>query len=49
MPETTATGPARAPSGASNLLKLIIAWTWVGIPGIWGIAQVAIKSLALFK
>ncbi len=45
MPETR-TAPAR---GAGNLVKLIIGWAWVGIPAIWGIGQVAIKSLALFK
>lgn len=48
MPETT-TQTAAEPARTGNLLKLVLAWAWVGIPAVWGIAQVAIKSLALFK
>lgn len=29
--------------------RLIIAWGFVGIPLIWGVAQVVARSLALFK
>ena len=29
--------------------RLIIAWSFVGIPLIWGVAQVVMRSLALFK
>ncbi len=47
MPDPTTM--QRAPSGVTNLLKLVLAWAWVGIPGLWGVSQVAIKSLALFK
>jgi hypothetical protein len=30
-------------------VRLIIAWAYVGIPLLWGISQVAVRSLALFK
>jgi hypothetical protein len=30
-------------------LRLIIAWGFVGIPLFWGVAQVVMRSLALFK
>jgi hypothetical protein len=29
--------------------RLIIAWGFVGIPLLWGVAQVVQRSLALFK
>lgn len=29
--------------------RLILAWLFVAIPLIWGIAQTLIKSLALFQ
>jgi hypothetical protein len=29
--------------------RLIIAWSFVGIPLIWGVAQVVTRSLALFQ
>jgi hypothetical protein len=29
--------------------KLLVAWGFVGIPLIWGISQVVVRSLALFK
>jgi hypothetical protein len=29
--------------------RLIIAWGFVGIPLVWGVAQVVSRSLALFK
>jgi hypothetical protein len=29
--------------------RLIVAWSFVGIPLVWGIAQVVSRSLALFK
>ena len=37
----------QAPAGL--VLKLIGAWTLVGIPLAWGVWQVVVKSLALFK
>lgn len=29
--------------------RLIVAWGFVGIPLLWGVAQVVSRSLALFK
>jgi hypothetical protein len=29
--------------------RLIIAWSFVGIPLLWGVAQVVERSLAIFK
>ena len=29
--------------------RLIIAWGFVGIPLLWGVSQVVVRSLALFK
>lgn len=29
--------------------RLIIAWSFVGIPLLWGVSQVVVRSLALFK
>ncbi len=29
--------------------KLIVAWSFVGIPLLWGVAQVVKRSLDLFK
>lgn len=51
MPDPMNDGREAAADAArgDNLLKLILAWAWVGIPAAWGIGQVAIKSLALFK
>jgi hypothetical protein len=30
-------------------IKLLIAWAVVGIPAAWGVWQVVLKSLALFR
>jgi hypothetical protein len=38
-PETTRT----------NWLELLVAWAIVGVPALWGVAQVVEKSLALFR
>jgi hypothetical protein len=29
--------------------RRLAAWLYVGIPAAWGVAQVAIKSVALFQ
>jgi len=29
--------------------RLIVAWGFVGIPLVWGVAQVVTRSLALFR
>jgi hypothetical protein len=36
-------------SGQSATGRLIIAWALVGIPLLWGVAQVVERSVALFK
>jgi hypothetical protein len=41
-------GP-NASRSAVNLLWLVIAWTWVGVPLAWGVWQTVIKSLPLFE
>jgi hypothetical protein len=33
----------------SNAPKLLVAWLFVGIPLLWGVTQVAIRSMALFQ
>jgi hypothetical protein len=33
----------------SERLKLVLAWIAVLVPAIWGVAQTAAKSAALFK
>lgn len=52
----TANGEREAPSsGASGAApreatwKLVASWLFVGVPAAWGIAQVLVKSLALFR
>jgi hypothetical protein len=30
-------------------LKLVLSWIFVGVPALWGVSQVFVKSLALFK
>jgi hypothetical protein len=34
---------------SSNALRLTIAWAIVGIPLLWGVSQVVVKSMALFQ
>jgi hypothetical protein len=45
QPNSSAPTPAETSSTAS----LAIAWLFVGIPLVWGVAQTFIKALALFK
>jgi hypothetical protein len=40
--------PSSSPSSSSTG-RLIVAWAFVGIPLLWGVAQVVQRSLALFK
>lgn len=46
-----ATKPNGADASPSSLLKikLIAAWALVGIPLAWGVSQVVVKSLDLFR
>ncbi len=40
---------ARTATPLANVLKLALAWAFVGIPALWGVGQVAAKALALFR
>ena len=33
----------------TNRLALVVAWAVVGVPALWGVAQVVEKSMALFR
>ena len=33
----------------TRLLRLVLSWTWVGLPLAWGVLQTLAKSLALFE
>lgn len=37
-----------APSGAERV-KTVLAWIVVGVPALWGVAQVVERSAALFR
>jgi hypothetical protein len=49
MTEEAQTAPGEAHQSGSNIVRLIIAWLWVGVPLIWGVSLTIITSLALFK
>jgi hypothetical protein len=36
-------------SDNANVLKLILAWAFVGIPLVWGIIQTGINAFKLFQ
>jgi hypothetical protein len=36
-------------NSAANWPALVVAWTVVGIPTLWGVTQTIMKSLALFR
>jgi hypothetical protein len=36
-------------TSGSETVKVILAWIFVLIPAVWGVAQVVSKSAALFK
>ncbi|MEO7084983.1 MAG: hypothetical protein ABI442_00215 [Gemmatimonadaceae bacterium] len=38
-----------SPKAGAPVLRLIVAWTLVGVPMAWGVWQVFQKSLDLFK
>lgn len=40
---------APKPSTASTALKLLLAWTFVGVPLFWGVKETLVKVLALFR
>jgi hypothetical protein len=39
----------RQPSGASNGIKLFLAWGFVGIPLLWGIIQTLVNAIKAFQ
>lgn len=41
--------PPTDPSPPGERWKLAASWLVVGIPAAWGVAQVVLKSLALFR
>jgi hypothetical protein len=57
MPETRASAPppqnpgssAKIPADPLAPMKLLGAWLFVGLPAAWGVWQVVVKSMALFK
>jgi hypothetical protein len=36
-------------SRVAERAKLVLSWLFVGIPAAWGVAQVVVKSAALFR
>lgn len=34
---------------SSNALRLVISWSIVGIPSVWAIWQVVVKTIVLFQ
>jgi hypothetical protein len=45
----TTPNPGDAPADPQAPVKLLLSWLFVGLPAAWGIWQVFVKSLALFK
>jgi hypothetical protein len=45
---TTRRDAAERPSPGERW-KLLLGWLVVGIPAAWGVAQVVVKSMALFR
>ena len=35
--------------GSSNVIKLVLAWGFVGIPLLWGVIQTGGNALKLFQ
>ena len=35
-------------SGSNNVLKLFLAWTFVGIPLAWGVVQTLVNAIKAF-
>jgi hypothetical protein len=36
-------------TSGSTILKLILAWGFVGIPLVWGVTETIFNAMALFK
>ncbi len=41
--------PRPADEGRTSPVHIAIAWAVVGIPALWGVWQVFVKSMALFR
>jgi hypothetical protein len=41
--------PSDSTKGASQLVALVLAWTAVGLPLAWGVAETLRKTFALFQ
>jgi len=39
----------QSPNDASNTIKLVVAWLWVGIPTLWGVWLTLNNALKLFQ
>ncbi len=39
----------QATPGDGNVLLLVVSWTWVGIPLLWGVLETLRTSMALFR
>jgi predicted phosphoribosyltransferase len=37
------------PGSAGNVVKLVLAWSFVGIPLAWGVAQTLSNAMKLFQ
>jgi hypothetical protein len=48
-PSRPVSNPGDAPADPQGPVKLLLAWLFVGLPAAWGVWQVFVKSLALFK
>ncbi len=40
---------AKATQSSSNLVPLVLSWTLVGVPLVWGISLTLINATKLFK
>jgi hypothetical protein len=40
--------PERDLEGSGQVVALVASWVVVGVPAVWGVWQVVLKSLALF-
>ena len=37
------------PAGSGNGIKLVLAWSFVGIPLVWGIVQTLVNAIKAFQ
>ncbi|GAC1495849.1 MAG: hypothetical protein NVS2B8_15890 [Vulcanimicrobiaceae bacterium] len=41
--------PTHAPATANNTVALILSWTFVGLPLLWGVSNTLNNAAKLFK